>query len=465
MDPVQSLCVNPARRHARAPLAAILAAAILLALITVNLMALGGINSTRGLILHTQAVQAVLVRTRSALVDAETGHRGYLLVGDALYLEPLHQAEKSLPAALAELRTLTANDPSQKPRIADLEGLAAQKMAEIRRSVELFQAGDRAAAVAIVRTHQGKALMDGARSLIEEMRAEEALLLERRSASARRNLDIAMWIDAGAGLGLLVLGFLLYLINRDIARREALEAALRDAAKFQEQFVGVLGHDLRNPLNAVTMGAELLLRKDRGPQDAEPTLRRIASSASRMRRMVDQLLDLTRARLAGGIPVQPRPGTNLAEVARGAVEELRVAHPEAQLNLHAAGPIRGDWDADRMAQVISNLVANAISHGAGAPVDVQVKGGEAAAILEVHNGGSPIPPELLPRIFDPFRRAAEGRTAAAQGLGLGLFITRQIVLAHGGTIDVISEQPEGTTFKVTLPSQPGQNSYAEARKT
>jgi sigma-B regulation protein RsbU (phosphoserine phosphatase) len=102
--------------------------------------------------------------------------------------------------------------------------------------------------------------------------------------------------------------------------------------------------------------------------------------------------------------------------------------------------------------VVSNLVGNAISHGAGGPVDVEVKGANGSAILEVHNGGSPIPADLLPRIFDPFRQATQAPATAAHGLGLGLFITRQIVLAHGGTIDVVSAQPEGTTFKVMLPS-------------
>src|SRR5205814_10050074 len=111
-------------------------------------------------------------------------------------------------------------------------------------------------------------------------------------------------------------------------RREALEAALRDSAKFQEQFVGILGHDLRNPLNAISVGADFLLQKETVAQDSHATLRRIASSAARMRRMVEQLLDLTRALLAGGIPVQPTPGTHLADVALGALDEPRRAHPQ-----------------------------------------------------------------------------------------------------------------------------------------
>jgi len=441
--------VNPERRRAWAPLAAILAAATLLTLIAVNLMTLAGISSSRPLIVHMRAVQTLLLQTRAALVDAETGRRGFLLLGERVYLEPLERAEKSLRVLLAELRGLHLDEPSRQRRIEELERLASAMLADVRQTVDLYEDGQRRAALATVRN--GEAILDAARRLIGQLRDEEDQQLEQRTAAAVRNLEIAMWIDASAGLGLLVLGLLLYAINRDIARREALEAALRDSAKFQEQFVGILGHDLRNPLNAISVGADLLLRKETVAQDSHATLRRIASSAARMRRMVEQLLDLTRARLAGGIPVQPTPGTNLADVARGAVEELRVAHPEAQLTVHATAQISGEWDADRMAQVVSNLVGNAISHGAGGPVDVQVNGANGSAILEVHNGGAPIPADLLPRIFDPFRQAMPA--TVAHGLGLGLFITRQIVLAHGGTIGVVSAQPEGTTFKVVLPSQ------------
>ena len=163
--------------------------------------------------------------------------------------------------------------------------------------------------------------------------------------------------------------------------------------------------------------------------------------------LASTLLDLTRARLAGGIPVQPTPGTNLADVARGAVEELRVAHPEAQLTVHATAQISGEWDADRMAQVVSNLVGNAISHGAGGPVDVQVKGANGSAILEVHNGGAPIPEDLLPRIFDRFVK-----TPGSSGSGLGLAIARDLITAHGGTITAESTLGSGTTVRFTLPA-------------
>ena len=207
------------------------------------------------------------------------------------------------------------------------------------------------------------------------------------------------------------------------------------------------------------MATDLLLRL--GPLPSQATvLGRIGSSAARMDRMVEELLDLTRARLAGGIPVDLKPGTNLALIAGAAVDELRVAHPQARVSVDAPREVNGEWDPDRMAQVVSNLVANAIQHGGRSEVEVRLRRANASAILEVHNGGPPIPLDLLPRIFEPFRRGAKTGARQAQGLGLGLFIAEQIVLAHGGKIRVRSTEAEGTYFTITLPSEARQQSFS-----
>ncbi|MEO8875156.1 MAG: HAMP domain-containing sensor histidine kinase, partial [Polyangiaceae bacterium] len=125
---------------------------------------------------------------------------------------------------------------------------------------------------------------------------------------------------------------------------------------FQERFIAILGHDLRNPLGAISMGIDLLKREIKG-EDA--TLHRMASSSQRMARMIDQLLDLTRSRLAGGIQLTPSR-TDLGKLTNDLVDELRVQHPEATIDIESKGDLRGDWDSDRLAQVISNLVGNAL---------------------------------------------------------------------------------------------------------
>jgi len=438
------------RRPLSAPAVALLAAAVLFALFVVNVLMLAGIQASRSWISRTRQAHALLSAIRGSLADAETGQRGFLLTGRADYLQPFQLAAGAIPASLADLKRLTIDDPAQKPDVAELESLATRKLDELRGTVELYRRGETAAALAIVRSDQGKALMDGARRVITEMRSHEDRRLEDRTMKARRKLDLALWIDGGAGIGLLALGFVLFTINRDMARREELEKALREAASFQEQFVAILGHDLRNPLGAISMAALRLQGADL-PEALAKSVAHVSSSAGRIRRMVDQLLDLTRARLAGGIPVQPRPDTDLGEIARGAIEELRSANPGADLRVDSATVVRGSWDPDRMTQVVSNLAANAIQYGVG-PIEVRVSHAGASAVLEVHNAGAPIPPDLMPRLFEAFHRSTDDSGGRRGGLGLGLFIAERIVIAHGGKITVRSTAREGTTFTVELPA-------------
>jgi signal transduction histidine kinase len=447
--------MTPPRRPFSAPLIALLAAATLFALFAVNLMTLATIHASRGLTARARRAQNLLSTIRATIVDAEAGQRGFLLTGRADYLEPFDEALASMPSSLADLGGLVADDPEQQEKVRELAALATVKLDELRRTISLYRRGEAAAALAPARSDEDKALMDRVRHVIAEMRVHEDARLEARGAAARRRLDRAIWIDGGAGIGLLALGFVLFLINRDIARREQLERALRESAAFQEQFVGILGHDLRNPLAAVVMAVQRAQRM--GPPEALASpIGQIGSAAERMRRMVDQLLDLTRARLAGGIPVQPRPNTDLAGVAEDVVAELRSANPSAELRLDARGPVLGAWDPDRLAQLVSNLVGNAIVHGVG-PVSVRVRGDDDLAIMQVQNAnvGSPIPDVLLPQLFHPFHGATDQTPRSSRrGLGLGLFIVERIVAAHGGTIHARSTDADGTTFTIELPLRP-----------
>jgi signal transduction histidine kinase len=259
----------------------------------------------------------------------------------------------------------------------------------------------------------------------------------------------------------LLLGLILLLINRDIGRRVALEEALREQAAMQERFIAILGHDLRNPLNAVSMAARRLKEADPGERWAK-SVNYVISGAGRMTRLVDQLLDLARARQAGGIRIRFRPGTDLSEIVRTAVDELRAANPRAEIAVIGDQPNLGAWDPDRLAQVVSNLVGNAIVHGTGR-VEIRVARHAGDAIFEVQNGGPPIPPDALPRIFEAFQRPVDGDAIGrAGGLGLGLFIAERIVAAHRGRIAVRSDDQEGTIFAVTLPAAPARTASARA---
>src|SRR5690606_23173424 len=180
---------------------------------------------------------------------------------------------------------------------------------------------------------------------------------------------------------------------------------------------------------------------------------RVRASAERMARMIDQILDFTRARLGGGIPIEPT-GVNLLDLAKGLVDELEGVVPR-RIVLESTGDPQGRWDSDRLSQVISNLLTNAIEHGPpDQPVRLTIDGRQPARVtLEVWNAGA-IVPEVLSTLFDPFRRARGRTRGRARGLGLGLYIVEQVIAAHGGRIDVRSSEGEGTTFSVSIPREP-----------
>jgi signal transduction histidine kinase len=231
------------------------------------------------------------------------------------------------------------------------------------------------------------------------------------------------------------------------------ETERKRAEQFRERLLGIVSHDLRNPLSNILMTTQLLLRREGVPETVRPGVQRIATSADRMQRMISDLLDFTRATVGGGIPLERRP-TSLCALVETTLEEFELTHPGRVVSTCARGMTEGVWDPDRLVQVVSNLVSNALAHGdEGTPVRVRVWEDGTDHLFSVHNAGPPIPGELLPRIFDPFKRALGN--GGRKGLGLGLYIVQQLVLAHGGTIEVRSTREEGTTFTVRLPRVPG----------
>jgi signal transduction histidine kinase len=214
-------------------------------------------------------------------------------------------------------------------------------------------------------------------------------------------------------------------------------------------FTAILGHDLRNPLGAIMTAAHLLSKRATDDKTKKP-LSRILSSGDRMARMIDQLLDFTRARVGSGIPLLPRQ-TDLRPVLEQVIEELGAPNPETEIALEHAGDTAGTWDPDRLAQVFSNLVGNAVQHGrADGRVTVRLDGSERDRMrVVVHNAGI-VPPERVKRLFEPML-GADRRGENSEGLGLGLFISREIARAHGGGIAAESSEAGGTSFTVTLP--------------
>jgi signal transduction histidine kinase len=232
-------------------------------------------------------------------------------------------------------------------------------------------------------------------------------------------------------------------------RREEVERA-RQRLEFEQQLIGIVSHDLRNPISAMTIGAALMHQRLPPDSPLTKTAERVRASGERASRLVRDLLDFTQARTGTGIPVQRRP-SDLHVVCKQTIEEIALNHPARTLVHEVEGDGAGSWDPDRVAQVVANLTTNALTYSPQpTPVTVRSRGAGDRVLVEVHNDGDPIPPELLPTLFEPFTRGTH-RQDPDRSIGLGLFIVKQIVAAHGGTVGARSELGRGTTFTVELP--------------
>ena len=222
-----------------------------------------------------------------------------------------------------------------------------------------------------------------------------------------------------------------------------------EALRLNEMFIAVLGHDLRNPLHAMMLSAHGIQRASSEDQVREAA-QRIVSSGNRMSRMIEDLLDLARGRLAGGIQLVLET-SDLGAIVSRVVRETQAARPDRRIEARQQGDLKGHWDAGRLAQVASNLIANACQYGdASEPVQVELDGSSSDDVALVVSNAGTIPKEILPVIFDPFRGRTEP-TRRSEGLGLGLYIVRQIVEAHGGRVEARSNPGERTRFTVHLP--------------
>ena len=240
----------------------------------------------------------------------------------------------------------------------------------------------------------------------------------------------------------------------DQSLAESITRYTQDLDHSKEMFLAILGHDLRTPLGAVMMSAEFMLETGELKEPHLELASRISSSAKRMNQMIGALLDFTRSRLGGGIPVV-RTDVDMGKIVHDVVNEISAASPDREIKVSARGALRGEWDCPRMSQVLTNLISNAVEHGgkrSAVTVDVQTDDNELT--VAIHNQGDVIPPEQLNGIFNPMKRSEAGNAAAggsSSNLGLGLYIADRIVNAHKGRIEVESSTESGTTFTVHLP--------------
>ena len=355
-----------------------------------------------------------------SVLPAQTGDLAELLDDAPVAIHRIDPAGTILWANRAEL---------------DLLGYSAEDY--IGRPLSAFHVDQDVLADLLVRLTRGETLRD------REVR------LRARDGTIRHVLISESTTPDGRG-GRVSRGFTRDITAQRRAERERTQLIedLTRTVRLNDMFAGIVGHDLRGPLSTIVMAGQLLLGYVDQPK-AVRTIERLLNSADRMQRMISQLLDFARARADGGIELDRRP-IDLADIARDVIEEVRLARPDWKIELVVQGDVHGDHDGNRLSQVFSNLIGNAVQHGSpDTPLTVRIDGRDRDAVsVEVRNRGT-IPPEVLPILFSPFR-GSQQKALRSQGLGLGLFITDQIVRAHGGSI--AAESVDGwTAFRFDLP--------------
>ncbi len=240
--------------------------------------------------------------------------------------------------------------------------------------------------------------------------------------------------------------------SSDIDDQRQLQLGLERQRDLEQHLMGIVSHDLRNPLQAIALCAEALGQLDTLDAAAARFVLRIQAATQRAAQMISDLLDFTQARLGGGLNIVRR-SADLNDVVRGVLDELEATQPTRVLTTTFGGDGRGDFDVDRIAQLLHNLLTNACKYSPeGSAVSVETVAEPQWFSLIVRNLGPPIDPVMLPRIFEPMQRATHAATdRRGRSVGLGLYIVQQIAAGHGGTVTVVSTEQDGTRFTVRLP--------------
>jgi signal transduction histidine kinase len=417
-------------------------------------------------VFHTYEVMTTLEKTLALLEDAETGERGYVITGQRVYLEPYNNAVADLDAQMRHLRELVADNPRQRERVALLEGHVATELDELRKTIALREPAGFEAAQAETMTGRAKQAMDASRSYIADIEKDESEQLQASRAGTRtgwRNANWSFTIATLVALALLLLSY--WLADREAAQRQRAADVAAENARLKDEFLAMLGHELRNPLAPLRTGLEVL----RNPQLEEPDRKQVFAVLDRqmqhLERVLDDLLDVSRI-TSGRIPMRPVP-VELAEIVARAVEtvgpqiqrrrqELTVTLPPETVRLHA--------DPARLVQVVTNLLGNSSKftpeHG---HIWLTAERDARGLTLRVRDTGVGIESTLLPFVFDLFRQGPRTLDRSTGGLGIGLTLVRRIVELHGGTVSAHSAGAgKGAEFVVWLPV-PGKPVEGEQR--
>jgi signal transduction histidine kinase len=409
-----------------------------------------------------------LQRTLSAITDAETGQRGFLLTGDEEYLAPYADARRALETDLRQLRQLWPAAADSADHDA-LEHLVESKLRELQQTIDLRRRGRLTAAESIVRGGQGKSQMAGIRTLIDTLRSnEEARLRTATIVSARSRQTSFSTAAFASGIAVAAVLLCVWLLRRDLEQRSRVaedragllrreqeaRSQAETANRLKDDFLATLSHELRNPLHAVVGWLQILRHRPDDEALQARALETVERNARALQRMIEDLLDASRAS-RGKLELTLAP-TAVETLVTSVLETLRpsAASKDVKIMQHvAAGGLVVNGDYDRLAQVVINLVSNAIKFTPeGGRIEVSLWEEPDAVVIAVKDTGRGITPEALPQIFEAFRQPGPRVPGTEGGLGLGLAVAKHIVELHHGTIDASSEGPgRGASFVVRLP--------------
>jgi signal transduction histidine kinase len=403
------------------------------------------------LVSHADNAIVHLTRLYSALRDAESSQRGYLLTDSETPLERYQEATQSIQGEVAALTREVGTSPDQRARLAILRREIAVKVAQLERTISLEKAGNHAAALAIVRTGTGKRLLDDIGAQVGAMRTAQYAFLARRAAeSERRSRATVAAMAAPALIAAALLGLMFYLGNRRIVE-------LNEADRRKDEFLALLAHELRGPLAPLRNGLELIKRGDESEELRRRACALMERQLEQMLRLVNDLLDASRI-ARGQIELRKAPielGAALQEI----VEVERPLAETAGLELAAnmpAEPLVVDGDPVRLAQVFRNLLQNARKYtDPGGRIEIGLAREHGEAVVRVKDTGLGIPPAKLEAVFEMFAQMEAGLPRSQDGLGIGLALARRLLTLHGGSVRAFSEGPgRGSEFVVRLPLTP-----------
>ena len=442
---------------------ALIAALVILGFMVLNTMIhywnINSLAETRDAILRSSEKLRAANQLFSALQDAETGQRGFLLTGEQSYREPYERGTKAIYDHFQRLKQLAGNSPEQEQEVAALGKLLQSKTEELAQSLKIYDQQGPEAARAFVRTDSGKQAMDSIRGLLTQFEQDErdthAELVKLSDQSTMNTLWFSLFA-AIVGVGILALIF--YYLRRELLVREQFAKFLMDQDRMKSNFLAILGHELRNPLAAIRNSVDVMQMQE---GELPPHIQEIRSIIQRqtevMVRLADDLMDTSRMTYSKlQIKLQP---LNFRELLERLVSGARHSYRDDQIELELHCPSQPIWiegDEARLTQVINNLLQNAFKFSRpGQTIRCELTLPEPkTAQLTLRDQGLGIDPAKVEEIFLPFTQSRRSDRSAG-GLGLGLALVRGFVQLHGGTIHAASDGPNrGSTFTLRLPAVP-----------